>query len=175
MATRVLNTIRERDRIIGFRIICSLKDNLGLHVLSLSHAKVFYKSVEKFENVKYIGKNQWEGVECSLDKFPSMDKTGRWIKGKEHWFILGRMYDEGELVGFKLMDLNGDVHYKNIENTIQLGLHEGFVNAKLVSKDNSMDYSVSALRGKFREFEVKDSVRSLLGLGSKKNSLLAVT
>ena len=102
MATRVLNTIRERDKIIGFRIICSLKDKRGLHILNLSQAKVFYKQVEKFENVKYVGNNQWEGIECSLDRFPSQDKSGRWIKGKEHWFILGRMYDDNELVGVEM-------------------------------------------------------------------------
>ena len=172
MATRVLNTIRERDKIVGFRIICSLKDCSGIHILGLSKAAVFYKTIECFENVKYLGRNQWEGIECSLDKFPSMDRTGRWIKGKEHWFILGRMFDEGELVGFKLMNIDGDVYYNTVENTIQLGLNDGFINAKLVSKENSMDYNISALRGKFREFEVKDNVRPLLGLGPKKNSLL---
>ena len=67
MATRVLNTIREKDRIIGFRIICSLKDNSGIHLLSLSQAKVFYKSIEKFEIVKFVGNIQWEGVDCGLD------------------------------------------------------------------------------------------------------------
>ena len=166
LATRVLNTIREKDRIIGFRVICSLKDNKGIHILSLSHAKVFYKSIEKFENVKYVGNNQWEGLECGLDRFPSQNKVGDWLKGADSWFILGRMYDDGKLVGYKLMDLLGEVHYSVIDNTIQIGLDYGFVNAKVVQKDN--DYVISALRGKFREFEVKDNVRHLLHLAPKK-------
>ena len=167
MATRVLNTIRDKDRIIGFRIICSLKDNQGIHIMSLSHAKVFYKSIEKFENVKYVGNNQWEGIECSLDRFPSQNKVGDWLKGQGSWFILGRMYDDGKLVGYKLMDMNGDVHYSVIDNTIRIGLDDGFVNAKIVQKDNSSEYVLSALRGKFKEFEVKDNIRHLLKLGPK--------
>ena len=170
MATRVLNTIRERDRIIGFRIICSLKDNCGLHILNLSQAKVFYKSIEKFENVKYVGNNQWEGIECSLDRFPSQDKSGRWLKGQEHWFILGRMYDDGEPVGYKLMDMNGDVHYSKMDNAIWIGENDGYVNAKILYKDGSGEPYISALRGKFREFEVKDNIRHLLKLGPKKDS-----
>ena len=170
MATRVLNTIRERDRIIGFRIICSLKDNRGLHILNLSQAKVFYKSIEKFENVKYVGNNQWEGIECSLDRFPSQDKSGRWLKGQEHWFILGRMYDDGEPVGYKLMDMNGDVHYSKMDNAIWIGENDGYVNAKILYKDGSGEPYISALRGKFREFEVKDNIRHLLKLGPKKDS-----
>ena len=167
MATRVLNTIRDKDRIIGFRIICSLKDNQGIHIMSLSHAKVFYKSIEKFENVKYVGNNQWEGIECSLDRFPSQNKVGDWLKGQGSWFILGRMYDDGKLVGYKLMDMNGDVHYSVVDNTIRIGLDDGFVNAKIVQKDNSSEYVLSALRGKFKEFEVKDNIRHLLKLGPK--------
>lgn len=170
MATRVLNTIRDKDRIIGFRIICSLKDNQGTHILSLSHAKVFYKSIEKFENVKYVGNNQWEGLECSLDRFPSMNKVGDWIKQDASWFVLGRMYDDGILVGYKLMDMNGDVHYTKTDNAIWIGENDGFVNAKIMNKDGSGEPYVSALRGKFKQFEVKDSVRHLLKLGPKKDS-----
>ena len=170
MATRVLNTIRDKDRIIGFRVICSLKDNQGTHILSLSHAKVFYKTIEKFENVKYVGNNQWEGLECSLDRFPSMNKVGDWIKQEGSWFILGRMYDSGKLVGYKLMDLNGDVHYSKVDNTLWIGENDGFINAKIMYKDGSAEPYISALRGKFKEFEVKDNIRHLLKLGPKSNS-----
>lgn len=170
MATRVLNTIREKDRIIGFRIICSLKDNSGIHLLSLSQAKVFYKSIEKFENVKYVGNNQWEGVECGLDRFPSQDKMGNWLKCKESWYVLGRMYDDGEAVGYKLMDMNGDVHYSKIDNAIWIGENDGYVNAKILYKDGSGEPYISALRGNFKKFEVKDNIRHLLKLGPKKDS-----
>ena len=170
MATRVLNTIREKDRIIGFRIICSLKDNSGIHLLSLSQAKVFYKSIEKFENVKYVGNNQWEGVECGLDRFPSQDKMGNWLKCKESWYVLGRMYDDGEAVGYKLMDMNGDVHYSKMDNAIWIGENDGYVNAKILYKDGSGEPYISALRGNFKKFEVKDNIRHLLKLGPKKDS-----
>lgn len=170
MATRVLNTIRDKDRIIGFRVICSLKDNQGSHILTLSQAKVFYKSIEKFENVKYVGNNQWEGLECSLDRFPYMNKVGDWVKKDASWFVLGRMYDNDQLVGYKVMDMNGDVHYTKIDNAIWLGENEGFVNAKILYKDGSGEPYISALRGKFKSFEVKDNIRHLLKLGPKSNT-----
>ena len=101
MASRVLNTIKDNNKLIGFRIICSLKDNLGEHILNLSQAKVFYKTIEKFENVKYVGNNQWEGIECSIDKFPVQDMTGRFIKLDGKHFILGKMYSQDKFVGYK--------------------------------------------------------------------------
>lgn len=162
MATRVLNTIKENNRIVGFRIICSLKENRGIHILTLSHAIVFYKTIEYFENVKYVGNNQWEGLECSLDKFPSMNKMGKWVKCDEKWFVLGKMIYNKELVGYKLMNLDGDVFYKKVSETIELGEREGFINAKLMMKESGL--YISALRGNLKEFSVRDEVKKELGI-----------
>ena len=100
MATRVLNTIRDKDRIIGFRVICSLKDNQGSHILTLSQAKVFYKSIEKFENVKYVGNNQWEGLECSLDRVPYMNKWCARCCERSHIVPVGDKLDKSKLVNW---------------------------------------------------------------------------
>ena len=153
MATRVLNTIKDNNRLIGFRIICSLKDKLGEHILNLGQAKVFYKTVEKFENVKYVGNNQWEGLECSIDKFPVQDKTGRFIKMDGKHFILGKMYSQDKFVGYKVMNLSGDVSYISEAEGLNLGMTEGYVNAKLVPINNGTSYTISALRGNFRKFD----------------------
>lgn len=152
MATRVLNTIKDNNRLIGFRIICSLKSNLGEHILNLSQAKVFYKTIEKFENVKYIGHNQWEGIECSIDKFPMQDKTGKFIKCNEHYFVLGRMTYNDTLCGFKLMNLKGEVYYYSVQDALGIGLNEGFINAKLVDKDGG--FIISAIRGSIHTYDV---------------------
>ena len=153
MATRVLNTIKDNHKLIGFRIICSLKDKLGEHILNLSQAKAFYKTVEKFENVKYLGNNQWEGLECSIDKFPVQDKTGRFTKLDGKHFILGKMYSQDKFVGYKVMNLSGDVSYISEAEGLNLGMREGFVNAKLVPINNGSSYTISALRGNFRKFD----------------------
>ena len=153
MATRVLNTIKDNNRLIGFRIICSLKDKLGEHILNLGQAKVFYKTVEKFENVKYVGNNQWEGLECSIDKFPVQDKTGRFTKMDGKHFILGKMYSQDKFVGYKVMNLSGDVSYISEAEGLNLGMTEGYVNAKLVPINNGTSYTISALRGNFRKFD----------------------
>ena len=157
MATRVLNTIKDNHKLIGFRIICSLKDKLGEHILNLSQAKAFYKTVEKFENVKYLGNNQWEGLECSIDKFPVQDKTGRFTKLDGKHFILGKMYSQDKFVGYKVMNLSGDVSYISEAEGLNLGMREGFVNAKLVPINNGSSYTISALRGNFRKFDREKS------------------
>ncbi len=162
MATRVLNTIREREKIVGFRLICSLKDNKGIHVVSLANAKVFYNSIEHFENVKYVGKGQWEGTECSLDKFPYQDRNGRFVKCNENHFILGKMTYNDEVCGFKVMNLNGDVDYYNVTDSIELGYNEGFVNAKMVMKDGKS--IISSIRGNLHTYPVEklpDKARQL--------------
>ena len=121
MATRVLNTIKDNNKLIGFRIICSLNNYAGEHILNLTQARSFYREIENFENVKYIGKGQWEGIECGIDKFPIQDKQGHFVKENGYWFILGKMYSGEKLKGYKLMDLKGDVYYKSEPETLILG------------------------------------------------------
>lgn len=157
MATRVLNTIKDNNRLIGFRVICSLKKYAGEQILNLTQARSFYKEVESFENVKYVGNGQWEGVECGIDKFPVQDKQGHFIKQDEFWFVLGKMYSDDTLKGYKLMDLKGDVYYKSELETVNLGLNQGLINAKLVSNSDNTGYNISALRGSFRKFNVDKS------------------
>lgn len=159
MATRVLNTIKEKDNLIGFRVICSLQTSRGIHILSLDKARKWYKTVEPFENVRYVGNGRWEGIECGLDKFPVQDKTGQFIKCKERWFVLGKMYENRpeNIVGYKLMDLNGDVFYLPMMETCVLGVKEGFINVKLVVKDKKP--TISAIRGQIYSFKVKPDIK----------------
>ena len=119
----------------------------------------FYKNVEHFENVKYLGHGQWEGIDCKLNSFPSIDIHGNSVdrENKGRWFILGKYWDEEELVGFKLMDLNGNVSRMGVQDTYYLGQTEGFVNAKFVNSSNPNrpnDVTISALKGSFRDFQV---------------------
>jgi hypothetical protein len=71
------------------------------------------------------------------------------------------MYDDGEAVGYKLMDMNGDVHYSKMDNAIWIGENDGYVNAKILYKDGSGEPYISALRGKFKNFEVKVDVEDM--------------
>lgn len=159
MATRVLNTIKEKDTLIGFRVICSLQNNRGIHILSLDKARKWYKTVEPFENVRYVGNGRWEGVECGLDKLPTQDKAGQFVKCKEHLFVLGKMYENRpeNIVGYKLMDLNGDVFYLPVMEACVLGAKEGFINVKLVIKDKKP--TISAIRGQIHSFRIKLDIK----------------
>lgn len=161
MATRVLNVIKDRERLIGFRIVCS-KVNKGIHAISLKNAVTYIKTVEPFENVKYVGNGNWEGVECGLSKFPIQNKIGEFKQPFSQWFILGKMVLDKEVVGYKLMNLDGLVYYKNLVDTMTIGIKEGFINAKMVQKDNNV--FIAALRGNMREFSVTDEVKQMLGI-----------
>ena len=153
MATRVLMTIRQNGEIIGFRLISS---KLGIMIKFINNygdpadsAVDFYKNVEKFENVKYLGHGQWEGIDCKLNSFPSMDIHGNSVdkESKGRWFILGKYWDDDELVGYKLMDLDGNVSRMGVQDTYYLGQTEGFINAKFVSNPNKPnEYTISAIK-----------------------------
>lgn len=165
MATRVLNVIKDRERLIGFRIICS-KKNKGIHILSLKDAVTYIKTVENFENVKYVGNGNWEGIECGLSKFPIQNKVGEFKEPFSKWFVLGKMILDNKVVGFKLMDLMGNVSYNTVYDTLVLGESEGFINAKIVQKDDTV--FIAALRGNLREFSLSDEVRKSLNLPENK-------
>ena len=162
MATRVLMTIRNhKNEIIGFRLINS---KIGIMIKYINNhgdpadsAIDFYKNVEHFENVKYLGRGQWEGVDCKLNSFPSMDVHGNILDNKGRWFILGKYFNGDTLWGYKLMDLDGNVFPKSIDETYYLGQTEGFVNAKLVNSTNPQgkpNTTISAIKGSFREFQL---------------------
>lgn len=153
MATRVLNLIKDRDKILGFRIVCSKRPYKGVHIFDLDKSKDFYFNVERFENVKYKGQSQWEGLECSLDKFPVMSMSGKWVKLDSELFVLGRMMQGDTPIAYKIMDLKGDVFYFNLADSIYLAQLQGLINAKLVKKDNSSDFIISAIKGKMKEFQ----------------------
>lgn len=139
LATRVLNTIQNNGKIVGFRIVSSSKKIPGIHSYSLKKCIEVYQNIEHFENFRYNGNGNWENLECRILELPSQGLDGNYIECNAKWFLLGRMLKDGVLVGYKLMDLNGDVFYKGIKETETLYNSEGFINAKCISDDSSFD------------------------------------
>lgn len=166
MATRVLMTVRDKDQlIVGFKIINS-KQGMCIKLFKkfsqnpVNSAEEYYKIVGGFENVSYKGHGQWEGIDCRLNSFPSIDTNGNPLdmneKGK--YFILGKYLDGDFVAGYKIMDLNGQVTKMSVEDTFALGNSDGFINAKIVGTPNehgTKTYTISALKGTIRDFQIK--------------------
>ena len=135
MATRVLSIIMNNDNLVGFRIICSLNKYKGIHSLSLGKSAEFYKKVEHFENVRLNSDGGWEGIECPLKTLPIQNLDGSYKTPPLKWFVLGKMYQDSNYVGLKLMDLNGDVFYKTLKECRELYDSDGFINVSVSDRD----------------------------------------
>lgn len=135
MATRVLSIIMNNDNLVGFRIICSLNKYKGIHSLSLGKSVEFYKKVEHFENVRLNSNGGWEGIECPLKTLPIQNLDGSYKTPPLKWFVLGKMYQDSNYVGLKLMDLNGDVFYKTLKECRELYDSDGFINVSVSDRD----------------------------------------
>lgn len=135
MAIRVLSIIMNNDNLVGFRIICSLNKYKGIHSLSLGKSAEFYKKVEHFENVRLNSNGGWEGIECPLKTLPIQNLDGSYKTPPLKWFVLGKMYQDSNYVGLKLMDLNGDVFYKTLKECRELYDSDGFINVSVSDRD----------------------------------------
>ena len=123
------------DNLVGFRIICSLNKYKGIHSLSLGKSAEFYKKVEHFENVRLNSNGGWEGIECPLKTLPIQNLDGSYKTPPLKWFVLGKMYQDSNYVGLKLMDLNGDVFYKTLKECRELYDSDGFINVSVSDRD----------------------------------------
>lgn len=123
------------DNLVGFRIICSLNKYKGIHSLSLGKSVEFYKKVEHFENVRLNSNGGWEGIECPLKTLPIQNLDGSYKTPPLKWFVLGKMYQDSNYVGLKLMDLNGDVFYKTLKECRELYDSDGFINVSVSDRD----------------------------------------
>ena len=123
------------DNLVGFRIICSLNKYKGIHSLSLGKSAEFYKKVEHFENVRLNSDGGWEGIECPLKTLPIQNLDGSYKTPPLKWFVLGKMYQDSNYVGLKLMDLNGDVFYKTLKECRELYDSDGFINVSVSDRD----------------------------------------
>lgn len=133
MATRVLTSIKDKGKLIGFRIATNVKGYKGIHHITLDQAADFHRKVEKICNVK-LEDGRWIGTECSIDKLPELDKNGNPIKVDGQIHVLHRVIQDGSTVGFQLMDLNGVVEIYDVGTTLKLAKKFGLVNASLVFK-----------------------------------------
>ena len=146
MATRVLSIIMNNDNLVGFRIICSLNKYKGIHSLSLGKSVEFYKKVEHFENVRLNSNGGWEGIECPLKTLPIQNLDGSYKTPPLKWFVLGKMYQDSNYVGLKLMDLNGDVFYKTLKECRELYDSDGFINVSVSDRDTmELDFIKSGI------------------------------
>ena len=154
LATRVLNIIMNNDNLVGFRIICSLSKYKGTHSLSLGKSIEFYKKVERFENVRLNSNGGWEGIECPLKSLPIQNLDGSYKSEPLKWFVLGKMLKGNVYVGLKLMDLNGDVYYKTLDECRDLYNSEGFINVS-VSDRESME--LDFIKGGIPSYPISDN------------------
>lgn len=147
MAIRILTVIQDGEKLIGFKIISS-KDGVG--VVNLKQAEEIYEK-RPFENAELDKRtHRWRGTECSLDKLPSQDLNGNYVRRDAEVIIVNKLVEEGVTKGFTVMNLDGAVTSYSIKDTISIAVKHGLINAELVKSDNGY-----YIRGKRKEIPVK--------------------
>lgn len=150
MAARILYTIKNKDELVGFRAISK---KYGIENLNLKQAEQRNKE-ERYENVYITPEGRWKGVECSIERFPVLDASLNVVKCEATLFILNKVMHKGSLIGFRLMNVNGEIGELDIKNTIAYAQKYGLINATLVDRGGNIH--ISALPNKeLREKEYK--------------------
>ncbi len=155
MSTRVVTRIVLGKSLVGFCILSSNEQIRGLRQVALDEALNIHKNIEPFDNVGYSeDTNNWYGMECGLSKIPTIEEVLKEkSEGKHTAYVLGKLEDNGKVVGFKFIDTEGNVFVKNILDAVDLVKNHNIVNVKLVER-NGTEY-IYGIKKEMRAFKLK--------------------